>query len=66
MLHLPLTAEIQLALKDMDYPASKQESVQKAKDNSSIQDFIQVIENLTDKNLNSPRDVQKTCEKKDN
>ena len=54
-----MTAEIQQALKGMDYPASKQELVQQAKQNNASRDVIQTIEKLPEQKFNSPTDVQK-------
>jgi hypothetical protein len=47
------------ALKGMNYPASKQDLVQKAKQNNASQDIIQTIEKLPQDQFNSPTDVQK-------
>ena len=54
-----MTTEIQQALKGMDYPASKQDLVQQAKNNNASQDIIQTIQNLPQNQFNSPTDVQK-------
>lgn len=54
-----MTVEIEKALKGMSYPASKQDLVQKAKQNKANQNVIQAIENLPSDNFNSPIDVQK-------
>ena len=54
-----ITVEIEKALKGMDYPASKQDLVQKAKSNNASQDVIQTIQNLPQDQFNSPTDVQK-------
>lgn len=51
--------EIFKALKGMNYPASKQDLVQKAKQNNASQDVIQTIEKLPQDQFNSPTDVQK-------
>jgi hypothetical protein len=54
-----MTIEIEKALKGMNYPASKQDLVQKAKQNKANKNVIQAIENLPSDNFNSPVDVQK-------
>ncbi|MGZ7134519.1 MAG: DUF2795 domain-containing protein, partial [Methanobacterium sp.] len=54
-----MTAEMQKALKGMDYPASKQELMQQAKQNKASRDVINAIENLPEDKFNSPVDVQK-------
>ena len=54
-----MTTEIEKALKGMNYPASKQDLVQKAKQNNASQNVIQTIENLPQDLFNSPVDVQK-------
>ena len=54
-----MTVEIEKALKGMNYPASKQDLVQKAKSNNASQDVIKTIENLPQDQFNSPTDVQK-------
>ncbi len=54
-----MTVEIEKALKGMNYPASKQDLVQKAKQNNASQDVIQTIEKLPQDQFNSPTDVQK-------
>ena len=54
-----MTVEIEKALKGMNYPASKQDLVQKAKQNNASQDVIQTIQNLPQDQFNSPTDVQK-------
>ncbi len=54
-----MTVEIEKALKGMNYPASKQDLVQKAKQNNASQNVIQTIQNLPMDRFNSPVDVQK-------
>ena len=54
-----MTVEIEKALKGMNYPASKQDLVQKAKSNNASQDVIKTIEKLPQDQFNSPVDVQK-------
>ena len=54
-----MTVEIEKALKGMNYPASKQDLVQKAKQNNASQDVIQTIQNLPQDQFKSPTDVQK-------
>lgn len=54
-----MTVEIEKALKGMNYPASKQDLVQQAKQNNASQNVIQTIQNLPMDRFNSPTDVQK-------
>ena len=54
-----MTVEIEKALKGMNYPASKQDLVQRAKQNNASQEVIQTIQNLSQDQFNSPTDVQK-------
>lgn len=54
-----MTIEIEKALKGMNYPASKQDLLQKAKQNKANKNVIQAIENLPSDQFNSPVDVQK-------
>ncbi len=54
-----MTVEIEKALKGMNYPASKDDLVQKAKQNNASQDVIQTIQKLPQDRFNSPTDVQK-------
>ena len=54
-----ITVEIEKALKGMDYPASKNELVQKAKQNKASNEVVQTIEGLPGNKFNSPIDVQK-------
>lgn len=54
-----MTVEIQKALKGIDYPASKQELMQQAKQNNASQEVMNAIEDLPKQNFNSPVDVQK-------
>lgn len=43
----------------MDYPASKQDLVQQAKQNNASQNVIQTMEGLSSDQFNSPTEVQK-------
>ncbi|MGZ7108593.1 MAG: DUF2795 domain-containing protein [Methanobacterium sp.] len=54
-----MTAEMQKALKGMDYTASKQELLQQAKQNNASKDVMNTIENLPEEKFNSPVDVKK-------
>ncbi|MGB9979281.1 DUF2795 domain-containing protein [Methanobacterium sp.] len=49
---------LELVLKGVEYPASKQDLVQKAKDNNASNDLIQTIEKLPREKFNSSREVQ--------
>ena len=54
-----MTTEIEKALKGINFPASKQDLVQQAKQNNASQDVIQTIQKLPQDRFNSPTDVQK-------
>jgi len=54
-----MTTEIEKALKGINFPASKQDLVQQAKQNNASQNVIQTIQNLPQDRFNSPTDVQK-------
>ncbi len=54
-----MTTEIEKALKGINFPASKQDLVQQAKQNNASQNVIQTIQNLPMDRFNSPVDVQK-------
>jgi|GEM_PF-632002 len=54
-----ITAEIEKALKGMNYPASKQNLVQQAKSNHASRDVINAIQDLPENRFNSPTDVAK-------
>jgi len=54
-----MTVEIEKVLKGMNFPASKQELVQQAKQNNASQNVIQTIQKLPEQKFNSPTDVEK-------
>lgn len=54
-----MTVEIEKSLKGINFPASKQDLVQQAKQNNASQDVIQTIQKLPQDQFNSPTDVQK-------
>jgi len=51
--------EVQKALKGMDYPAKKQDLIEKARENSAPQEVMQVLESLPDKEFENAVDVSK-------
>lgn len=51
--------EVQKALKGMDYPAKKQDLMEKARENNAPQEVMQVLENLPDKKFENAVDVSK-------
>ena len=51
--------EVQKALKGMDYPAKKQDLIEKARENGAPQQVMQVLENLPDKEFSNAVDVSK-------
>jgi hypothetical protein len=53
------SAELEKYLKGLDYPASKSDLLDKAHANSAPQDVIDMINNLSDSQFNSPTDLHK-------
>ncbi|RXA20233.1 DUF2795 domain-containing protein [Methanosarcina sp. MSH10X1] len=51
--------EVQKALKDMDYPASKEQLIQHAKKHEANKKVMQVLEELPDKQYENAADVSK-------
>jgi Protein of unknown function (DUF2795) len=51
--------EVQKALKNMNYPANKEDLVKHAKDRDASDKVVQDIENLPDKEYTSAADVSK-------
>jgi hypothetical protein len=51
------TAEIQSFLKDMDYPASKDDLIERAKENGAGNDVISLLDQLPDQEYTRPTDV---------
>lgn len=51
------TAEVQTFLKGMDYPASKDDLIQQAKDNGAGSDVISLLNKLPDQEYRVPTDV---------
>lgn len=51
--------EVQKALKNMNYPANKEDLVKHAKDRDASDKVMQDIENLPDKEYTSAADVSK-------
>ena len=54
-----ITADIEKALKGLNYPANRQKLVQQAKSNNASHDVINAIQNLPENKFNSPTDVAK-------
>lgn len=51
--------ELQKHLKGMDYPASKQDVIDKAKENGADQELQSMLEQLSDQQFETPADVNK-------
>jgi len=51
--------EVQKALKDMDYPASKDQLVKHAKKHDASKEVMQVLQELPDKEYENAADVSK-------
>ena len=54
-----MTAEIEQAIKGTNFPASKQDLMQQAKQNNASQDVMKAIDNLPEQKFNSPTDIAK-------
>jgi predicted transcriptional regulator len=52
-------AQVEKSLKGTHFPAEKQDLIQKAKENNANQDVLEVLENMPDKQFNSPVDISK-------
>lgn len=52
-------AELEKFLKGVDYPASKDDLLNKARDNGAPQEVIDMIDDLAGSSFNSPIDVSK-------
>ncbi|MHA7238424.1 DUF2795 domain-containing protein [Arthrobacter sp. TMS1-12-1] len=55
----PSPIDIQKALGGMDYPASKDDLVRHAKDKGADDAVLRTLENLPDREFDSPTDVNK-------
>jgi len=51
--------ELQKHLKGVNYPASKQDVIDKAKENGADQELQSALENLSDEQFETPADVNK-------
>lgn len=51
--------ELQKHLKGMEYPASKQDVIDKAKENGADQELQSMLEQLSDQQFETPADVNK-------
>ena len=51
--------DLQKHLKGMSYPASKQEVIDKAKENGADDEFQSALESLSDQQFETPADVNK-------
>jgi hypothetical protein len=51
--------ETQKALKGMDYPAGKQEIIEKARENNAPQEVMKILEDLPDREFENAADVSK-------
>ena len=52
-------AEVEMVLKGLMYPATKQDMIQQAKKNNADQLTLETLENLTEKKFYSHQDVVK-------
>jgi hypothetical protein len=56
-------AMVEKYLAGVDYPASRQDLIKKAKDNKASEDIIDTISSLPEKTFNSPIDISKAMSK---
>jgi len=52
-------AQVEKSIKGTRFPAEKQDLIQRAKENNANQDVLDVLENMPDKQFNSPVDISK-------
>lgn len=52
-------AQVEKYLKGVDYPASKDDLIKKARSNGAPEDVIDILNDLTESRFNSPIDVMK-------
>ncbi len=50
-------AVVEKSIKGIKFPASKQDLIQQAEDNDANQDILNILNNVPDKQFNSPIDI---------
>lgn len=56
-------AQVEKSIKGIKFPASKQDLVQQAESNNANDDVLNILENVPDKQFNSPVDISKAIGK---
>jgi hypothetical protein len=56
-------AQVEKSIKGIRFPASKQDLVQQAESNNANEDVLNILENVPDKQFNSPVDISKAIGK---
>lgn len=56
-------AQVEKSIKGIKFPASKQELIQQAESNNANDDVLNILENVPDKQFNSPVDISKAIGK---
>jgi len=56
-------AQVEKSIKGTHFPAQKQDLIQRARENHANQDVLKVLENMPDKQFNSPVDISKAMGK---
>lgn len=56
-------AQVEKSIKGTHFPAQKQDLIQRARENHANQDVLEVLENMPDKQFNSPVDISKAMGK---
>ncbi len=56
-------AQVEKSIKGTHFPAQKQDLIQRARENQANQDVLEVLENMPDKQFNSPVDISKAMGK---
>jgi hypothetical protein len=56
-------AQVEKSIKGIRFPASRQELVEQAESNNANGDVLNILENVPDKQFNSPVDISKAIGK---
>ncbi|HML06336.1 MAG TPA: DUF2795 domain-containing protein [Methanobacterium sp.] len=56
-------AQVEKSIKGIRFPASRQELVEQAESNNANGDVLNILENIPDKQFNSPVDISKAIGK---
>jgi hypothetical protein len=56
-------AQVEKSIKGIKFPASKQDLIQQAEGNNANDDVLNILDNVPDKQFNSPVDISKAIGK---